>query len=123
MEFDKPVMKSELSKKIILNKPSVVHLVDEWISLIETETTDRMCKCEWTIHPEDVDVPENGCRVCNAPQGSQMHDVMMSPEEFHPFQGRRKMRSGSEHPECPVHSKSGLILGFLEWAVETKNGG
>jgi len=124
MEFDKPIMKSDLEGKLIVDMQGVPALVSEWISLIETETTERMCKCKWSIHPDDVNVSEGCCRICANDRDD--HEGPNAADHDHEFKGRRKMRDQIEHPECPVHSKSGLILGFLEWALEVKqiqNGG
>lgn len=69
-------------------KHEIPRLGEEYIKLLETQKTDDMCKCDWLIHPDDTDKPKGK---------------------------RRKIRQG-EHPHCPIHTKSGFLLGFLEWA-------
>lgn len=61
-------------------------MVQAYVNHIETERTNRLCKCEWIIHPDDVDKPE----------------------------GSRRIRKGQEHAACPVHTKIGFLLYFFD---------
>lgn len=61
----------------------------EYVQLIENETTNKICKCEWLVHPDDEGKPE----------------------------GQRRMRRGEQSLECPVHTKEGFLLGFLNWLL------
>ncbi len=63
--------------------------VAEYVRLIELEKTNRICKCEWIVHPDDVDKPE----------------------------GQRKIRKGEPALDCPVHTKEGFLIGFFRWVV------
>jgi hypothetical protein len=112
VEFDRPLMKSETKLGVSIDKD----MVERYVSLIETETTNRMCLCKWKIHPEDAEIKENHCRICSSHRDSSHHWV--HSESAHSFQGRRMMRPDVENPECPVHTKSGLILGFIKWAMK-----
>jgi hypothetical protein len=62
-----------------------------WIALyvnhIELTPTDDICRCVWQIHPDDKGKPK----------------------------GQRRKRRVDNHPFCPVHTKEGLIKGFVEW--------
>lgn len=65
--------------------------VAEYVRLIELEETNRICKCEWIVHPDDVDKPEGG----------------------------RRIRKGEPHLACPVHTKEGFLIGFFRWLLVT----
>ena len=62
-------------------------LVVEYIAAMETQETDDWCRCEWIIHPDDVDLPK----------------------------GKRRKRRGDEAWDCPVHTKEGFLIYFFEW--------
>lgn len=104
---------------IFLAKKSIPDLVKEFVNLLETRPSNEFCKCTWIAHPDDVDVPENCCRVCHAFKDDQLH-TNENFSEYHIYEGRR-LRPGEYDPQCPVHTKDGLILGFLEWAVKDKS--
>ncbi len=61
-------------------------MVQAYINMIETERTNRLCKCEWIIHPDDMDKPE----------------------------GTRRIHKGAEAANCPVHTKLGFLLYFFD---------
>lgn len=63
-----------------------------YIEFIETERTNRLCFCEWLVHPDDVDKPE----------------------------GSRRVRKGAENPQCPVHTRLGFLLYFFEHYFKTR---
>lgn len=65
-----------------------VALVHRYVQAMETEKTKKWCKCEWIIHPDDVEKAE----------------------------GQRRVRPGESHPECPVHTREGFLLHFFDWA-------
>lgn len=66
-------------------------LVAAYVKVIESgETATSGCKCEWIIHPDDVDKPE----------------------------GKRRIRQGEATLDCPVHTKEGFLLGFFAWVLE-----
>ena len=67
-------------------------MVQAYVNHIETERTNRLCKCEWIIHPDDVDKPE----------------------------GSRRIRKGQEHAACPVHTKIGFLLYFFDHYFRTQ---
>lgn len=68
-------------------KADLPELATRYVDAMETERTNRWCKCEWIIHPEDVDKP----------------------------QGERRISRGAPALDCAVHTKIGFILGFFEW--------
>lgn len=86
--------------------------VTEFVGKLETEESAKWCKCLWRIHPDDQWVPERGCRICG--------DKHKHHTEGHQFRGVRKVQIDN-HPNCPVHTKEGLIIGFIEWAEKNGN--
>lgn len=130
MEFDKPVMVSELQKKdagevkesgtIFFRKAALPNLAYRFAQHIESAPSDQTCICGWMIHPDDSDIQPGCCRICGLQESSHTAE---DPEVYsadvgpHEFKGRRKMLK--EHNEmCPVHTKMGFLLGFIEWAVQ-----
>ena len=83
-------------------------LADEYIAAMETQETNDWCRCEWIIHPDDVRITANHCRECNHTKGDSVHD------DEHAFRGKR-MRRGDQAPDCPVHTREGLVIYFFEW--------
>lgn len=75
---------------VVLTLERTMDLVGRFITHVETAPTTDVCKCEWIIHPADVDKPV----------------------------GNRRMRRGDASLECPVHSREGMILGFLQYAMK-----
>lgn len=67
----------------------VMQLVADYTTWVETAETAEVCKCEWIIHPDDIN---------------------KKPEE-----GKRRMRRGDTSLDCPAHTKEGYLLGFFEW--------
>jgi len=67
-------------------------MVQAYINMIETERTNRLCKCEWIVHPDDVNKPE----------------------------GTRRVHKGAESPYCPVHTKLGFLLYFFDHYFHSK---
>lgn len=86
-------------------------LADEYISAMETQETNDWCRCEWIIHPDDVAVPANHCRVCRHSKGHFQHSEEAKDHEFR----ARRMRRGDQAPDCPVHTREGLVIYFFEW--------
>jgi hypothetical protein len=99
-----------------LPKFQIPSLVNQYIAAMETEVSDEWCKCPWIIHPDDQEVKKGTCRICGERKDRKVHDV--DPEGLrlgvHKFTGKR-MRRGDEHPECPVHTREGMVLYFFEW--------
>jgi hypothetical protein len=88
-------------------------LADAYIAAMETQETNDWCRCEWIVHPDDVNVPAKHCRVCNQLKNADLHDEH-APEFGHAFRGKR-MRRGDQAPDCPVHTREGLVIYFFEW--------
>jgi hypothetical protein len=72
---------------ISIPEKELPELVERYVRAMETQRTDDWCRCEWTIHPDDTELPKGK---------------------------RRKIRSDT-HPECPVHTKEGFLRYFFEW--------
>ncbi len=86
--------------------------VAEFIGKLETEESADWCKCLWRIHPDDQGIKPGHCRICNTPKALGKHGYD-TPDD-HTFRGIRKTMV-DQHPMCTVHTKEGLIIGFVEW--------
>lgn len=109
-----------------LAKNQMPELVKDYVNAIETELTNKWCRCGWITHPDDLNVPKDGCRNCGFTKESALHSPAYHGFD-HQFLGRRMMR-GAENPQCIVHTKEGFILGFFEYLFpveekELKDGG
>lgn len=70
-------------------------LVKAYVAAIELERTDKWCRCEWKIHPDDMEKPE----------------------------GSRRRARGQQAWDCPVHTKEGFLLYFFQWAMDHPEAG
>ncbi len=86
------------------------HLVNTYVAKLETEESAEWCKCIWRIHPDDQKILVGHCRVCNQPRKACTGLL----DGTHILTGVRRVRVDN-HPLCPVHTKEGLIVGFVEW--------
>lgn len=88
----------------------------EYIRQLETGTTAENCECHWKVHPEDEQVPDGMCRICQQHSAAMIHrdDHGMADAEHHAFAARR-VRRDTPSFKCPLHTKEGLVLGFFEW--------
>src|ERR1700752_2367833 len=73
----------------VANMPA---LVAEYVKAIEIEQTNKFCKCEWIVHPDDTHLAE----------------------------GARRIRKGEAAPDCWVHTKEGFLLGFFDWLFKVR---
>lgn len=80
---------SDVTSWLSIPLDELMQLVADYTTWVETAETTEVCKCEWLIHPDDVD---------------------KKPEE-----GKRRMRRGDTSLDCPAHTKEGYLLGFFEW--------
>lgn len=88
--------------------------VAEYVGKLETEESARWCKCTWQIHPDDVGIKMGHCRDCGLTPKAHNTEVL------HAFRGvRKRMVDGSS--VCPVHTKEGLIIGFIEWVKNERS--
>lgn len=97
-------------------------LVHRYIAAMETEQSKDWCRCIWAVHPDDQSIKQGHCRLCTAHANAPQHHGLPEDKELgeaHNFKGKR-MRKVGDHPDCPVHTREGLILYFFEWAE--KNG-
>lgn len=111
----KPLLLPPKDGEILCTYLSLPHkdipaLVAEYVNAMETQETNKWCRCEWIIHPDDVEIPDNHCRDCNA----HHDDVTHQEGQGHIFRGKR-MRRGDQADDCPVHTKEGFLLYFFEW--------
>jgi hypothetical protein len=103
-----------------LPKHEIPEKVKEFVRLVETGTTKEWCRCLWEVHRDHVEIPEGMCTHCREPREHKYHNggpVLTQAdvdEGYHSFRGRG-VRIKETRPECPVHVKEGLILGFFEW--------
>jgi hypothetical protein len=110
----KPLMLSGPIDWLALPKRDVPELVARYIAAMETEESAEWCRCLWAVHPDDQEIKKGHCRECNQPQKADVHTVNADPD-VHKFKGKR-MRKADEHPQCPVHTREGMVMYFLEWA-------
>jgi len=75
---------------LYIDLSTVGEQITAYIASIEKERTNKICKCEWIVHPDDTDKPE----------------------------GERRMRRGEATLDCPVHTKEGFIIGFIRHMME-----
>ena len=68
-------------------KPTLTLAIGQYITAIETGKSDDLCQCQWIIHPDDVDLPK----------------------------GKRRKARGTVSFLCPVHTREGFLVGFLDW--------
>lgn len=94
-------------------------LAREYIAAMETEESAQWCKCLWRIHPDDVNIAMGDCRECGQAYTADIHNFPAEKEldDGHSFRGVRKKRI-DDHPECPVHTKEGLLIHFVEWVTK-----
>lgn len=100
---------------LTLAKEQLPDLVTHYINALETGPSDEWCKCIWEIHPDDLEIRADCCRNCNDLR--DYHTISACKVDdcnCTQFQGKR-MRRKDDHPMCPAHSKTGLVLGFFEW--------
>jgi hypothetical protein len=91
---DNPVL-SEISK-----------WAEEYTNELEIELTEKACLCKWIYRDNPTDVTSQQA----ASEGKQ---------EFLP--GPRLRVRSDEHPECPVHTRRGFLIGFYQWATTKKD--
>jgi hypothetical protein len=87
----------EISESVVeylaIPMKDLLGLITEYVMAIEVEQTNKYCKCEWIIHPDDVDKAE----------------------------GQRRVRRGDVSLLCPVHTKEGFLHGFFVWVEQRKD--
>lgn len=106
----------DMTEFLSLPKLRIPEMAAEFVSWIEIAETDKWCKCEWAIHPDDEAIEEGKCRKCTESKEHDNHVWENIPDITyqHNFIGRRK-RLVDQNEQCPIHTKVGLILGFFEW--------
>ena len=108
-----------------LPKKDIPQLAEDYVKAIEAATIKQWCKCEWIIHPDDVDIQAMHCRQCEHPAKShQDQNTRNDAGEFlsiscidcgcQEYKDRR-VRKGQQSSECAIHTREGFILGFFLW--------
>lgn len=100
---------------ILISLDQMPKLAEKYVAAMETGESDEWCRCEWMIHPDDITVAADTCRVCGAKKNDNVHDTQHVLQ--HVFRGRRKRRM-DDAPDCPVHTKEGFLLYFIQWAMD-----
>ena len=99
------------SQFISLPALDIPGLAAAYAEAMEMQETNDWCRCEWVVHPDDVEVKSGHCRQC----GTKKNDPMHWPTRGdHEFRGKR-MRRGDQAEDCPVHTKEGMLIYFFEW--------
>lgn len=111
-----------VNKKLayLIHQDRAEDLITRYVQALETEESATWCKCLWRIHPDDQGIKPGHCRECGGSPKNVAHQGL--PEDFengdtHHFRGIRKIKVDA-HPLCAVHTKEGMVLGFLQWAVK-----
>lgn len=105
---------------ISLPQNDILPLVTKYIGAMETEESDKWCRCEWITHPDDQEITTGNCRQCNMSKKAHEHTMSARESEsfdmpdVHKFKGIRKRR-GDEDATCPVHTREGMVIYFFEW--------
>lgn len=99
-------------------KADIPELAAKYFAAMETEESEDWCACPWQLHPEDVNTKKGECRECGAIKKSPVHigfQRKYPEQDQHLFAGRR-MRRVDDAPNCPVHTREGMLIHFFEWA-------
>jgi len=93
-------------------KAELPALAEAYVKWLEVSPTEETCKCEWVLHPDDVEVKAKECRECYQPLVAACH--RKGDVDYHPARSRR-LRLKDENPMCPLYTKAGRVTGFFEW--------
>lgn len=135
-----PMFKNGLVDGVFhLAKDQMPNLVSDYVNTIETAPTREWCRCEWIIHPDDVDIDIYNCVNCHHPRalhteieglGFRCRKVVVTAPNFEDEKEcdclgwvdppKRRMRRGEQDPICAVHTKQGFVLGFFEYLFPMK---
>lgn len=105
------IARTPMGEHIVIPLTDMPKLAEKYVTAMETEESANWCRCEWIIHPDDVKVKAGYCRICGAKQADEVH------EYEHDYRGKR-MRRMDDAPDCPVHTKEGFLLYFLQWVMD-----
>ena len=60
-----PLFKNGLTDGVFhLAKDTIPDYVNDYTMALEVEESKEWCKCEWIIHPDDVNISAGMCRKC-----------------------------------------------------------
>lgn len=104
--------------RAVIDLGSLHHDVAEFVTKLEVEETHKWCKCLWRIHPDDQGIKLGLCRECSGSISALIHKDI-GADNYHTFRGIRRVRV-DDHPLCPVHTREGLLVGFIEWVTDVR---
>lgn len=117
-----PIRPDSYSEYIAIPEFDIRSLAEKYFAAMESGETEKWCRCPWLIHPDDRGLKQGQCRECTLPNKHEIHNGL--PEDFedgatnrHNFVGRR-MRRMDDSPECPVHTKEGMLTYFFTWIFD-----
>lgn len=79
---------------------------EEYVAYLEVALSEKACLCKWIYRdgePKQVEV--------TTPQ-----ELAEGERSYLPGPTPRMRARSHEHPECPVHTRRGLVVGFFQWA-------
>jgi hypothetical protein len=84
---------------------------EEYVNKLEVELTEKACLCQWFYRdgaPKQIEV-------------TSQQAMSEGKKEYLPGSTPRLRVRSHEHPECPVHTRRGLLVGFYQWATTEKD--
>jgi len=119
----------EESETVTIQKADLMSLVGRYVTKLETQTTDKMCKCPWVAHPDDIELGAFQCRTCTHDRGAHNQTLLENGYtsctvfncECAEYRARR-IRKVEVSLECPVHSREGFLLTFFDWITARPSG-
>lgn len=105
----------EATQYISIPALDIPKLAERYIAAMMTEESADWCRCEWVIHPDDTEVKSGTCRECGIRRDKHWSTGKEIGENTHGVFLGKRMRRGEEAPDCPVHTREGLVIYFFEW--------
>lgn len=103
-------------------KRDIPRLAEAYFRMLDIALTDEWCKCEFVMHPDDVNLDKTRCRFCKGTPNEHPSDysVVVEGREFTKeclkfSEPKSRKHKVNDHPHCPVHTHVGRLLGFYEW--------
>lgn len=109
-------------------KRDIPKWAEQYVHHLDTATTQEVCKCEWLVNPDDLEIRPLCCRTCGHPKErhvnggacTEPHTIDRECESNCQLYNPRRVRMGDTHPHCPVHTPVGRIMGFFEFVFNKK---
>lgn len=119
---------------LAIAKEDIPKWAAQYVDYLDTSPTQEVCKCEWIVNEDDLNIRPMHCRNCKHPRekhlvangGACSVPFKNDPSDFYPdlkagdecpcagYVGRR-VRVGEQDPQCPVHTSIGRVMGFFEF--------